>query len=96
MICVEKHHDLPYNDAQVTFSAMQRFMLFLGDDMANRQALAEAYENTQLFPFLRFTDFRIRLLQPAGSSSDNTEIDLLASYYSICNVDVIAGWVLNQ
>ena len=69
------------------------FRLFLGDSLTNYERYYTALEETNLGPFLLFTDLRLELDYPATDGSEILQQpeDLVMYYYAIANIEVVAG-----
>ena len=95
VICTQSYSSpYPNTGGEVKFDVNRdRFGLFLGPTLTNFPPLFDAFNNTNLLPFLSFTDLRIQLVYPAtdGNEASGKMDDLVKYYYAISDIDLIAG-----
>jgi hypothetical protein len=91
VICTKKYSQ---GSGEVPFDIEdERYSLYLGADGTNYENLMTAFDNTKLLEFMRFTDLRIRLIEPAtdGNLKLGKVQDLIKYNFGISNIDVVGG-----
>jgi len=94
VICTDRYStEVPYSGGTVKFDVRNdRFVLFLGPSYADVARLYEAFETTNLARFLRMTNLRIRLLEPATDGREKAGSgDLVKYHYAISDITVYGG-----